>query len=85
MKKALEANPENSTLRFKIAYQYDFYLRKPYIALPLYREFLKNDVPGLKTVENLPQEVSYSDYAKNRIREIDGTKNQDKMKKAAGK
>ncbi len=85
MKKALEANPENSTLRFKIAYQYDFYLRKPYIALPLYREFLKNDVPGLKTVENLPQEVSYSDYAKNRIREIDGTKNHGKMKNAAGK
>jgi len=72
--KALEAYPENNTLRFKIAYQYDFHLRKPYEALPYYREFLKNVVPGQDFVKNLPQQVSYSDYAKNRIREISGKK-----------
>ena len=72
--KALEAKPENNTLRFKIAYQYDFYLRKPYEALPWYREFLKNVIPGSQTTENLPQQVSYSDYANNRIKEIAGTK-----------
>lgn len=72
--KALEANPENNTIRFKIAYQYDFHLRRPYDGLPYYREFLKNDVPGNSTAEKLPQQVSYSDYAKNRIREITGTK-----------
>jgi len=74
LRKALEAKPENNTLRFKIAYQYDFFLRKPYEALPWYREFLKNVVPGIQTTENLPQQVSYSDYANNRIKEIAGTK-----------
>ena len=74
LQKALESKPENNTLRFKIAYQYDFYLRKPYEALPWYREFLKNVVPGSQTTENLPQQVSYSDYANNRIKEIAGTK-----------
>ena len=34
LKKALEANPGNNALRFKIAYQYDFYLWKPYEGLP---------------------------------------------------
>ncbi len=72
LKKALEANPENNTLRFKIAYQYDFHLRMPFEGLPYYREFLKNasqeDHPG----GNLPQQVSYTDYAKNRIGEIAG-------------
>jgi tetratricopeptide (TPR) repeat protein len=73
LQKALEANPKNNTLRFKIAYQYDFHLRRPYDALPYYREFLKNDVPGKKPTENLPQQVAYSDYAKNRIKEIKGS------------
>ena len=72
LKKAMEANPENNTLRFKIAYQYDFHLRMPFEGLPYYREFLKNasqeDHPG----GNLPQQVSYTDYAKNRIGEIAG-------------
>ena len=72
--KALEATPENNTLRFKIAYQYDYHLRRPYDGLPYYREFLKNDVSDAKTMENLPQQVSYTDYAKNRIREITGKK-----------
>jgi tetratricopeptide (TPR) repeat protein len=72
LQKALESNPENNTLRFKIAYQYDFHLRKPYEGLPYYREFLKNDIPGGNTINDLPQQVSYSDYAKNRIGEIAG-------------
>jgi tetratricopeptide (TPR) repeat protein len=74
LQKALASNPGNNNLRFKIAYQYDFYLRKPYDALPYYREFLKNDVPGKDSGIRLPQQVPYSDYAKNRIREIAGTR-----------
>jgi tetratricopeptide (TPR) repeat protein len=70
LQKALEANPENNTVRFKIAYQYDFYLRKPYEGLPYYREYLKNAINPTETTPNLPQKVSYSDYAKNRIKEI---------------
>ncbi|HPS62075.1 MAG TPA: tetratricopeptide repeat protein [Bacteroidales bacterium] len=40
LRKALEADPGNNTLRFRIAYQYDYHLRKPFEALPWYREFL---------------------------------------------
>ncbi|MCX6268873.1 MAG: hypothetical protein NTW16_16225 [Bacteroidetes bacterium] len=74
LQKALEANPENNTLRFKIAYQYDFHLRMPYEGLPYYRAFLKNAATGEQTITNLPQQVSYADYAKNRINEITGKK-----------
>ncbi|MFZ4562175.1 MAG: tetratricopeptide repeat protein [Bacteroidales bacterium] len=70
LRKALELNPGNNTLRFKIAYQYDYHLRKPNEGLPYYREFLKNDVPGATLITNISQQVSYSDYAKNRINEI---------------
>ena len=72
LQKAMEANPENNSLRFKIAYQLDYHLRKPYEALPYYREFLKNVIPGTEASVNTLQQVSYSDYAKNRIREITG-------------
>ena len=68
----MQKTPKNNTLRFKIAYQFDFHLRRPYDALPYYREFLKYEVPGKKTMENLPQQVAYSDYANNRIKEIKG-------------
>ncbi len=74
LQKALESNPGNNTLRFKIAYQYDYYLRKPYEGLPWYREFLKYSSPQPDSVADLPQTVSYSDYAKNRIKEIAGTR-----------
>jgi tetratricopeptide (TPR) repeat protein len=74
LEKALEASPENNTIRFKIAYQYDYHLKKPYDGLPYYREFLRNDIPGTKAIENLPQHILYSDYAKNRIKEITGTR-----------
>lgn len=74
LRKALEANPANNTLRFKIAYQYDYHLHKPYVALPWYQEFLKNIVPGSELKMNLPQQVSYSEYARNRVKEIKGKK-----------
>ncbi len=74
LKKALEANPGNNALRFKIAYQYDFYLWKPYEGLPYYREFLKNLVQVNENNVNLPQQISYSDYTQKRIREITGTR-----------
>jgi len=74
LRKALELNPGNNTLRFKMAYQYDYHLRKPYEGLPYYREFLKNDIPDTTRITNILQQVSYSDYAKNRINEITGIK-----------
>jgi tetratricopeptide (TPR) repeat protein len=74
LQKALEANPDNNSLRFKIAYQYDFHLQKPYEGLPYYRAFLKNIPPGTDSTVNLPQHLSYCDYAKTRIKEITGTR-----------
>jgi tetratricopeptide (TPR) repeat protein len=87
LQKALEANPRNNTLRFKIAYQYDYYLRKPDQALPHYREYLKNAELLHESKASLPLQVSlvsqsetgeyiftYSDYARNRIGEITGAK-----------
>jgi hypothetical protein len=85
LKKSLEVNPESNIIRFKIAYQYDYYLHKPYDALPWYRAFVKNIVPG---PEHDPRDernkaemiargmakmtFSMPDYAKNRIKEIVG-------------
>ncbi len=74
LKKALETNPSKNTLRFKLAYQYDFHLRKPYEALPWYREFLRNMEAGNEPEIDLPQQMSYGDYAKNRVKEIQGKK-----------
>jgi hypothetical protein len=74
LRKALESNPANNTLRFKIAYQFDFHLRKPYDALPWYRDFLKNMVPGSETESGNPQQKSYGEYARNRVGEISGKK-----------
>jgi len=87
LKKSLEVNPESNIIRFKLAYQYDYYLRKPYEALPWYREFMKNVVPG---PEHDPLDASYQkaaekrgipdvrfsmpDYARNRIKAITGIK-----------
>ncbi len=74
LKKAFEVNPENNRLRFKLAYQIDYYLRKPYEALPWYRAFLKNLDAEAEEKSLLPQHVSYADYTKKRIREITGKK-----------
>jgi tetratricopeptide (TPR) repeat protein len=48
LKKALEADPGTNITRFKIAYQYDYYLHKPFDALPWYREFMKNEPPTIE-------------------------------------
>ena len=74
LEKALEADPSNNVFRFKLAYQYDYHLRKPYQALPWYREFLKNEDPAETAGELGPQQVSRHDYATSRIREITGKK-----------
>jgi hypothetical protein len=42
--------------------------------LPYYREFLKNDQTVKDSEVRLPRQVSYADYASNRIREIAGTR-----------
>jgi tetratricopeptide (TPR) repeat protein len=74
LRKALEADPAKNTLRFKLAYQIDYYLRKPYEALPWYREFLKNLDAEAEEKSLLPQHISYADYTKKRIKEITGKK-----------
>lgn len=68
--KARDEHPENNILRFKIAYQYDYYLRKPFDALPWYREFLKNESTEVASASAVPLHVSRSDYSRKRIREI---------------
>ncbi|MCX6276648.1 MAG: hypothetical protein NT004_00955 [Bacteroidetes bacterium] len=70
--KALEANPGNNTIRFKIAYQYDYYLRELQKALSWYQEFLKNDREPKESTGTDPQQVSMSDYVKKRIPQITG-------------
>ncbi|MCX6246793.1 MAG: tetratricopeptide repeat protein [Bacteroidetes bacterium] len=85
LRKAFDINPHSNILRFKIAYQYDYYLHKPLEALPYYREFLKNAPPPPSPENTIPQQAStsgymragsqeitipYTEYARNRIREI---------------
>jgi tetratricopeptide (TPR) repeat protein len=80
---ALRTDPDNNNLLFKIAYQYDYFLRKPQEAIPWYRKFIKNessvpeqDAPqaiyGKPVITNGIPEISVSlvDYAKNRVKEI---------------
>ena len=70
LKSAYEDNPTNATLAFKIAYQYDYYLRKPSMALPYYKEFLRICPESEKQELNLPQQRSYYSFALNRVKEI---------------
>lgn len=70
LKSAYEANPDYPTLAFKIAYQYDYYLRKPSDALPYYKEFLKKCPESEKAEVNIPQRRSFYEYALNRVKEI---------------
>jgi len=67
---AYEGSPKNNNLAFKIAYQYDYYLRKPQEALPYYKIFIRDRKETGEVVSNNPQEISYSEYARNRIKEI---------------
>ncbi|MCK9218956.1 MAG: tetratricopeptide repeat protein [Bacteroidales bacterium] len=52
--KAREINPDNNLSLFRIAYQYDYYLRQPKEALTYYQEFIKNEE---KSREDKPQSV----------------------------
>lgn len=70
LKNAYEESPENNNLAFKIAYQYDYYLRKPKEALPYYKIFIRDITEPGEVVSDNPLEVSYSEYARNRIKEI---------------
>jgi lipopolysaccharide biosynthesis regulator YciM len=69
---AYKANPDQATLAFNIAYQYDYYLRKPFKALPYYNEFLKKCPETEKTEVNTAQRRSYYEYTVNRVKEING-------------
>ena len=68
--KAHNTAPQDPSIVFKIAYQYDYYLRKPAKALPFYEEFMKIKGKDTESAQNLPQVMSYSVYARNRIREL---------------
>ncbi len=70
LKRAYEGSPQNNTLAFKIAYQYDYHLRNPKEALPYYQIFIRDMKKSEESVSNNPQQVSYSEYARNRIKEI---------------
>ncbi len=68
--KAIEACPASSGLLFKIAYQYDYYLRKPFEALPWYRKFAAvAQEPGDWEPAG-PQQVSMIEYVTKRIPQI---------------
>jgi tetratricopeptide (TPR) repeat protein len=72
LKSAYKANPDYATLAFDIAYQYDYYLGKPFLALPYYDEFLKKCPESEKAEVNKAQRRSYYEYALNRVKEIKG-------------
>jgi len=68
--KAHSTDPKDPAIVFKIAYQYDYYLRKPAKALPYYEEFMKMKGTDSGSAQNLPQVMTYSVYARNRINEL---------------
>ena len=72
LKEAYGASPNNATLAFNIAYQLDYYLRKPFQALSYYNEFLKKCPESEKTEVNVTQRRSFYEYALNRVKEIKG-------------
>lgn len=78
--KAQFTDPEDPVLMFKIAYQYDYYLRKPMTALPYYKKFMKMKGAGAEAAGSNPQVMTYRQYAINRIKELDAYKNQGKEK-----
>jgi len=67
--KAYDAFPGNKKLLFKIAYQYDYYLRQPEKALLYYRDFIRASLAPDQEEMSLPQQVSYFDYTKKRIKQ----------------
>jgi tetratricopeptide (TPR) repeat protein len=72
LEKALEVNPSDNSIRFKIAYQYDYHMHKPQLALPWYREFLKYDAGNGDTTGSGPMNVPMTVYVKRRIPQITG-------------
>jgi tetratricopeptide (TPR) repeat protein len=62
--------PCNPGILFKLAYQYDYYMHKPMTALPLYKQFLKQNKSSGETGDN-PQVVMYSTFAVKRVNELE--------------
>lgn len=75
LQKAHAADPDDPAIVFKLAYQYDYYMRKPLTALTYYREFMKMKGTETENAGNNPQVMTYREYAKNRIRELNSYKN----------
>ena len=72
--RAKELLPTNIILDFKIAYQYDYYLRDPWTALGYYKSYLEMSRSSGDEKQDLPQHMSYREYAKNRVTEINRAK-----------
>ena len=68
--KAHNTDTKDPAIVFKIAYQYDYYLHKPSTALPWYEAFMKMKPADSVSAQNLPQVMSYTMYARNRIKEL---------------
>ncbi len=62
--------PGNPGILFKLAYQYDYYMHKPMTALPLYKQFLRQNKSQSETGDN-PQVVMYSTFAVKRVKELE--------------
>ena len=78
--KAQFTDPEDPVIMFKIAYQYDYYLRKPMTALPYYKKFMKMKGTDAESAGSNPQVMTYRQYAINRIKELDAYKSSGKSK-----
>jgi len=72
--RAKELLPSNFILDFKIAYQYDYYLRDPWTALGYYKSYLEISRSTGDEKQDLPLHMSYREYAKNRVSEINRVK-----------
>jgi len=70
-KKALEASPDNHSLLFKIAYQYDFYLKRPFDAYKYYKKYVQNTSRPVSNETDETLSMSYFDYAINRINQLE--------------
>jgi len=74
LQKARKLLPAFNKLNFKIAYQYDYYLRNPWEALGYYKEFLSRNKENGEEMSDVPLQMSYAEYARNRVGEINRAK-----------
>jgi len=78
LEKARCIYPENNRLLFRIAYQWDYYLKNPVNALTYYERFLKNKSNETEGYTG-GATISFEDFARNRISEIKKKNSQKKQ------